>query len=260
MVPAQSVALRMASDTGDCVKLILAVPTYGPVDPDAARKLRAAIMYASRRHEWLGDASPDRQPYAAARNNVVHSVIHNDDYPDDALIAWVDSDVMLPIDSIARLADHGLDFVTGIYFQRHPPHRPLIAHFNGKSFQWAAKWPRNVIAPMDGCGFGCVLTSLGMLRKMDAPWFEYLKFSEDFDFCLKAAKLGFQLYVDTAVLCGHLMDPEPATIDTYVNANPEFKLEVNNDGTVRSLDEKRNMGFPEEQDSGRQRARESGAA
>lgn len=179
-------------------------------------------------HEWLGDASPERQMHAAARNNVVQSVIHDDENA-EASIFWCDSDIVLPVDAITRLASHGKDFITGIYFQREPPHWPLIANYkedggnDGKgTFQWVAKWPENAVAPLDGCGFGCVLTSVKMLREMDAPWFEFDRFSEDFTFCMRAKAKGYQLYVDTGVLCGHLMEPKPATFDTYREAHPEL--------------------------------------
>ena len=40
--------------------------------------------------------------------------------------------------------------------------------------------------------------------------------STAFDFCLRAAKAGYQLFVDTGVLCGHLQDPQPATVEDYL--------------------------------------------
>jgi hypothetical protein len=206
------------------MKLILASPTYGPVDPYALRTQRAAVMHASRNgHEWLGDCSPDRQPYAAARNNAVQGVIDKEDMS-DAAIVWVDSDVILPLDGITRLASYDKDFVTGIYFQRGDNHWPLIAHYNKEmnNFNWVIKWPKNVLAPIDGCGFGFVLTSMNMLRKMDPPWFKFEKFSEDLSFCLKAKEAGFQLYVDTAILCGHLADPVPVEFKDYKEAHKEF--------------------------------------
>jgi hypothetical protein len=217
------------------VNLVLALPTYGGVDPAALRSVFNAVMHAANQgHKWIGTANPDRMPYAMARNKVVESVV-GDDKNKDGYVFWADSDVILPIDAISRLVDSGKDFISGIYFQRACDHRPLIANFDEKkkNFQWLAKWPANVIAPIDGCGFGCVLTSVKMLRDMKDPWFEYKDFSEDFTFCMNATKAGYQLYVDTGVLCGHLMDPEPATIDTYLNKNPEFKLEVTPDGKLR---------------------------
>jgi hypothetical protein len=221
------------------MKLILASPTYGPTDPAANRSLRTAIMHSARNgHEWLGDASPDRFAWAVARNRCVEEALKA--FPEeDASMFWADSDVIFPIDAITRLAGRGHDFITGIYFQRYPPHWPLIAQFNKERgcFQWMAKWPKDVIAPMDGCGFGCVLTSLKMLKEVEEPWFEYKKFSEDFDFCLRAEKLGYQLHVDTSVLCGHLMDPIPATINQYTDCHPD--LYGGEDGTIRPRNESR---------------------
>jgi hypothetical protein len=220
------------------VKLVFAMPTYGPVDSQSGASARTAIMHAAKfGNQWIGDVSPDRLPYAVSRNKVVEAIVNDDNFA-EASIFWCDSDIVLPPDAISRLADSGKDFISGIYFQRGGDHRPLIANYNerSKSFQWLAKWPPNVIAPIEGCGFGCVLTSVKMLRDMKAPWFEYKEFSEDFTFCLNAKKAGYQLYVDTGVLCGHLMDAEPATIETYYKKWPEYKLEVTPDGKLRPLD------------------------
>lgn len=196
------------------MKVIFASPTYGPVDPEAVRTQRVAIMHASRNGvEWIGDASPDRMGFHAARNTVVQSALKTDA---DAVF-WCDSDVILPHDGIARLVAEQKDFITGIYFQRRKPYWPLIAHFmeRQKTFSWFTEWPENVVAPIDGCGFGCVLTSTAMLKAMPAPWFHYEKYSEDFDFCRKATKAGYQLFVHTGVVCGHLADPHAVTASDF---------------------------------------------
>lgn len=204
------------------MKLVWTCPTYGPVDPQAVISQRNALMHASQHGvEWLGDASPDRLPFAAARNTVVQGVL--DSAPDADGIFWCDSDVILPTHAVTSLVDAGKDFITGIYFQRRPPHWPLISHFNPTggldkqgTFNWFTAWPENVVAPIDGCGFGCVLTSTAMLKAMaPGPWFEFKKYSEDFDFCLRAARSGFQLHVHTGVLCGHLADPIPVTVEQF---------------------------------------------
>jgi hypothetical protein len=205
-------------------KLIFASPTYGPVDPHALKYQRAAIMFAaSHGITWLGDASPDRMKFDVARDAVAKSACEMPD-ADDAAVFWCDSDIILPVHAIAQLAQYGLDFVTGIYFQRIPPHWPLIASFNKSvgSFQWIARWEQNVVAPIDGCGFGCVLTSVRLLKAIGQLWFNYEKFSEDFDFCLKAAKAGYPPHVDTGIVCGHLADPQPIGLKHFVSVHPEF--------------------------------------
>lgn len=207
------------------MNLLLAVPTYGPVEPRASRHLRAAMMHASNRGgvRWVGDISPNRMKFDAARNVSVDLALKPpeafgtlaDDGPD--AILWVDSDIVLEADAITKLVLAEKDFITGIYVQREEPHFPLIANYDVRAdtFHWLQRWPENVIAPIDGCGFGLVLTSIPMLRKMTPPWFTFEKFSEDFDFCLRARRAGYQLWVHTGVLCGHLREPQPATVDDF---------------------------------------------
>lgn len=180
------------------------------MEPDAVISQRCAIMHAAEHgHQWIGDCSPNRMAWTVARNAVVtHALETEADY-----VVWVDSDVILPAYAVTEMLRPGHDFVTGIYHQRHAPHYPLIAHYQPEkdTFAWFIDWPPNVVAPIDGCGFGCVVTSTKMLRALDAPYFHYEKFSEDFDFCRKATRAGFQLYVHTGIQCGHLADPVPVT-------------------------------------------------
>lgn len=225
------------------MKLILAVPTYAIFDSKPGRYLRSAIMHASRHgHCWLGDASPDKEPFASARNHVVKDILEAQDadpeFYKDSAIMWVDSDIILPVDGITTLASraeaHNFDFITGIYFQGGVDHWPLICHFNGKSFQWIVKFEPNTLVPIDGCGFGCVLTSLKLLRDLKHPCFEYKEFSEDFHFCLEAKKAGYQLWCDTSVLCGHSKEPQVITIEDFRKVHPEFFEKGEDNGTVRS--------------------------
>lgn len=200
------------------MKLVWGCPTYGPLDPQAVISQRVALMHAAGNGvEWVGDASPDRMPYAAARNALAQAAIKTEA---DGVF-WCDSDVVLPVDAVTRLVAAEKDFITGIYYQRREPHFPLIAFYNEQrdTYNWAVDWPESVIAPIDGCGFGCVLTSTKLLRAIGEKhefWFKYEKFSEDFHFCRLAKDVGVQLYVDTGVQCGHLADPVPITREHFV--------------------------------------------
>lgn len=202
------------------MNLLLSVPTYGPVEPEASRHLRVALMHATHHGvRWVGDVSPNKVKWDAARNASVRLALTAPDVDVAQAdgILWVDSDVVLPVDGITRLVAEQKDFITGVYVQREAPHFPLVANFDREqqTFSWFTQFPENVVAPIDGCGFGCVLTSMKMLRAMGAPWFAFEKFSEDFDFCLRAAKAGFQLFVHTGVQCGHLREPVAATFKDF---------------------------------------------
>ena len=217
------------------LRLVFASPTYGPIDPQAVVSQRNAIMHAAANGiEWLGDASPDRMGFAAARNAVVASVVAQEDPPD--FVFWCDSDVIIPAHAVTSLVATGRDFITGIYFQRKTPYSPLIYTFDSHggadrcgTFRQLVQWPPDTIAPIDGCGFGCVLTSVKLLKAIESPWFEWKKFGEDFTFCLNATKAGFQLFVHTGILCGHLADPVPVTFETFRSHEKEI---IN--GAVRS--------------------------
>ncbi len=210
------------------MKLLFASPTYGPVDPAALRSQRLAIMHASANgHTWLGDTSPDRMKFDTAREAVAQAALMDADAKGADAVFWADSDMILPTGAITRLAEHldrGLHFVTGIYFQRIAPHWPLIAMFDDKRkcFQWLLRWPEKTVAPIDGCGFGCCITSVEALAAVGENAFAYDKYSEDFNFCLKAAAAGYQPHVDTGILCGHLADPVPVTYETFRETHPEL--------------------------------------
>ncbi len=210
------------------MKLLFACPSYGPIDPEACASQRAAIMHAATVGgvTWVGDLGPDRIGFAPSRNLVVKSALDGTTEAD--AIFWADSDVLFhavdadghpagPADAITKLVHAQRDFITGVLCQRQPPYFPMIAHLNAEkgSFDWVVGMPANVIAPMDGCGFGCCLTSLRLLRALDEPWFAFEKYSEDFDFCLKAKAKGVQLYADTGVRCTHLGDRKRVRVEDF---------------------------------------------
>lgn len=206
------------------MKVLLAVPTYGPVDPACSKDLRVAIMTASHHGvQWVGDHSPDRVSYSSARNATANFALANAAEMDGVM--WVDSDIRQPADALLRLLvtaqKHGLDFVTGIYHSRAHPHLPVIYHWDaavGKYLQ-CVDYPKDKIISLDACGFGFCYTSIACLTKMAesehfnrlSGWFAYQLdsggFSEDISFCHLAKKAGIQLYLDTGVQVGHTGEP-----------------------------------------------------
>jgi hypothetical protein len=219
--PKGSLVLVIAA-TGVGMNLLFSSITYGPTEPGCNRSHRGAIMAAANAgHKWVGDLSPDKMGWDSARNAVVNEALKMDDV--DAIF-WVDADIVLPTEAIARMASYKRDFITGIYFQKEQPHFPLIMQLNKEKdfFQFYLGWPPETLAPIDACGFGCVLTSMKMIRDMGGPpWFHFEKFSEDLNFCLKAKKAGYDLLVDTGIICGHCPAPKPITMEEFKKCNPQ---------------------------------------
>jgi len=216
-------------------RIVLAHPCYGPLDPEVNKALRVAMMSASRHAEWVGDVSTIREGWVGARNRAVKAAL--EDAPDCDGIVWVDDDVLLPPTAITRLVSYDQDFVTGVVFQKFGDINPLVARWCGNGFAWWREFPENVLAPADGCGFGCCYTSTRMLRAIQQlpdfkkdGWFNQFPanhfgkqvaadaetaMSEDFSFCMRAKAAGYQLHADTGLLCSHMIGPKFSTQATY---------------------------------------------
>lgn len=210
-------------------RIVLAHPSYGHLCPYIEKNLRTNIMEASRENEWVGDVSTIRQGWVAGRNTVAREAAEAGDV--DAVV-WIDDDVLLPLGAISRLLRNDVDFITGLLFQKFPPYYPLISGWNEEKqgFSPFEKWPDNTLLPIGGCGFGIVVTSTDLLRKVLAtrpegggafdqiPGPRGVDFSEDFSFCIRAKQVGVQLWCDTAVQASHQIGPSYATIENHRSA------------------------------------------
>jgi hypothetical protein len=219
--------LAAPHDRAGGMKIALAAPTYGPPPQRAAQSLRTACMVASNHGTtWTGDfdlTDVKQSTIDSVRNRIVREVLASQDRDGTEAIIWIDADIRLQTDAIRRLADHlsdGKDFVTGLYRHKGVDGSPLVGIVDesmrgGKgAVVWMTEWLPETLAPVDACGFGCVLTSTKLLRALGPNPFTFGDFSEDFEFCLKAKRAGFQLYVDTAIKCGHVGERE-WTVEEY---------------------------------------------
>ena len=153
-----------------------------------------------------------------ARNHIVQHAIQKDyDF-----VFWLDSDTCPPWDALWRLkigTEEGFDLMSGLYFKRRPPYGPVIyrelelVKLDGGKLDPVAEdyqdYPRGERFEIAGCGFGCCLTSVPMLRKVTEqfgilPFMPVGGFGEDLSFCLRARRAGAKIGCDSGVLCGHI--------------------------------------------------------
>ena len=225
------------------MKLITAVPTYGPVEPRCAQELRVGIMATVRDGvEWMGDVSTDRANYSDARNSAAQFLLESKANG----IMWVDSDIRQEHAAIPTLLksveDFGGEFVTGVYHQRNWPYEPTFYHWSEKRkmFRSARVYPPGRYAECDGCGFGFVYTSRRLIEAVAmAPGFDDKKgwfpderhfsgWGEDLAFCRKVMLLDdpqFQLHVNTAAIVGHTGEQEVIWPDKMLSAGPKVEQE-----------------------------------
>lgn len=134
-------------------------------------------------------------------------------------VLWLDSDMIFPPDTLPRLEAHGKDMVTGFYVRRNPPISPVIYSRldepspdpDGKMTSNAVRYdgyPHDSFFPVAGCGFGCVLTSVKLLRdvwdKFGPAFSPYTWTGEDLSFCHRVNRTGYTIYCDSSVSCGHI--------------------------------------------------------
>lgn len=125
----------------------------------------------------------------------------------------VDSDIVLPKDSLIKLLKADKDIISGIYIQRHHDRQvPEIYRDteHGQKNYDVSTMPNGVFS-VSACGFGCVLIKGEVLEKMEYPHFVYKSainhantISEDVYFCNKAKQNGFTIWADSTIICDHV--------------------------------------------------------
>lgn len=138
-------------------------------------------------------------------------------------VMWFDSDVMFTPATMKILSqdmfEYGAEMVTGIYFRRKKPFTPVIysqleepgvddnGHMVARVREFT-EYPPDSVFPVRGCGFGCCMTSVQLLKevcdKFGPPFSPYPWGSEDLSFCHRVNQLGYQIWCDSRVSCGHI--------------------------------------------------------
>lgn len=129
-------------------------------------------------------------------------------------ILFLDSDMQFPEDIIEKLIAHGKEITSGLYFKRQPPYTPLVYKREIKDeevYFYQAKELGKGLYEVDGVGAGCMLIKTEVFTKIEQPFFypwisstKQSGLSEDLAFCHRAREVGYKIYVDTNVECGHV--------------------------------------------------------
>lgn len=157
-------------------------------------------------------------PFDNARNTACEAMLsHGFEW-----LFFLDDDVVCPPDTIQRLANHGKDIISGVYYRRAQPLAPvMMSHDQNRNAFWVTQYPANAVIEVDYVGAGCLLIHRRVLERVGKPWFEWqmgkpdmpkgpdgeylARLSEDFAFCRKAKRdYRFGVHVDTSIQCEHI--------------------------------------------------------
>lgn len=143
----------------------------------------------------------------------------------------VDSDIVLPKDTLVKMLAADKDVISGLYIQRIPGTQTLEVYMatpNGGCTNIPYSMLENLgVVEIEACGMGCALIKSEVFRKMEYPHFFYKSalnhretISEDVYFCKKAKGLGFTIWTDPSIKCDHIGN-NVFSLDTQAERNIE---------------------------------------
>lgn len=189
------------------MRILIAVPTFESVRPETFKSI-----YGLRVPEGCIAMFDFVRGYdcARARNLIAEEALEGGF---DAVL-MVDSDMVLPSDALALLAEGDCPVVLGTYPRRGETAGSEVFLTGMRDFTDAnrvrfADMPEGRFEAKGG-GLGCALIRTDALMAVPRPWFRYVEYdsgdvlSEDNYFCDACARAGLRIEADGRVRCGHV--------------------------------------------------------
>lgn len=187
-------------------RILIAIPTSKYIEPETFKSLYDLDIpegYETEFQFFYGYS------ISQIRNLIAEWAKHYD------YLFSVDSDIVLPKNTLRNFIAADKDIISGLYIQRIPNTHTLEIYMdtpNGGCTNMPYELIKNRgIVEIAGCGFGCVLIKSEVFRTIPYPHFEYHSainhrdtISEDIDFAIKARKHGFKLWADSSIHCEHI--------------------------------------------------------
>ena len=192
------------------MKVLVAVPTFENILPETFKSI-----YGLTIPDGVNVMFDFCKGYdcAKARNEIAKEAVkYGFDY-----ILMVDSDIILPSNTLQCLLENPVDICLGVYPRKNTTTgQTEIFKLGYKNFTDENNLNiSEIVDPgrMDikGGGLGCALIRVSIFKALPKPWFYYMIYpngdvlSEDNYFCDRASSKGFKIQVDTRVRCGHLV-------------------------------------------------------
>jgi hypothetical protein len=134
-------------------------------------------------------------------------------------ILFVDSDVILPLNTLDSLISCDVDLASGLCTKRGYPYND-VAWIKSKEGMHEISFDPEIkqITPVDWVGGGCALFKVASFDTLEKPYFRHeygdfglsqpLQLYEDIGLCIRMKEKGMTIVVDTRVQCGHICRSE----------------------------------------------------
>ena len=209
------------------MKLLIGIPTMDFVHVEFMKCL-CALIQKLRDHGVNFDLEINSGTLVyLARERIAHKAI-NEEYTH---VLWLDSDMIFQPSILDDLMFSGKGFVTGIYHARRKGYASCIFKcIDINKIERFDEYPSETFE-IAGCGFGCLLVETEILKSVclnKGTCFTPLKsLGEDIAFCQRAREMGFKLYCEPSVVCGHI-----GHIAIYPEDHELWKTTISNYGEV----------------------------
>ena len=184
--------------------VLIAVPTFETIAPECFKAI----------YDLEGDGLSfdfvKGYDCAKARNEIAKKALGGFDY-----VLMVDSDIVLPSDSLLLMLESPVEVCFGVYPKKNTKTGETELFKDG-TFDFVNRYAIPELDGMDtdriavkGGGCGCVLIKTEVFENLEYPWFAFHSYqngtflSEDLAFCLNASA-RYRLWADRRVRCGHI--------------------------------------------------------
>lgn len=186
------------------MRLLIGIPTLDFVHVEFMRCLTDLLMHLKDNGiDFDVDIESGTLVYLA-RERIVNKAIDGQ----YTHVLWFDSDMVFNPEVLDDLLFSGKPFVSGIYHARRKGYASCIFQSievgNDIRFE---EYPHELFK-IAGCGFGCVLTTTELLSSVRLHYSTCFTpmpmLGEDLAFCKRATDLGYTLWCEPTVVCGHI--------------------------------------------------------
>jgi len=116
-------------------------------------------------------------------------------------LLWLDGDMRFDNDIFEKLSSHNKDIISGVYVDRFGN---VINKLKNQEPIPIERLRDNKLIETESTGMGCILMKSKIFKKIKKPWFIWKDNKcEDWNFCIKARKIGLKVYTDPEVYCSH---------------------------------------------------------
>ena len=205
-------------------KLVICIPTGGLVDWQFASSLMALQLLPETRVIWMVKTMID-----SARNMLVQEALKDSSYTH---MLMIDDVMTFEPDFVLNLLEHDVDIVGGLAFKRRAEYTPCVFE-KRKDAKYYPILPE-VFREVDVVGTGGILINMDIFKNVKYPWFETyydddnVHWSVDFDFCIKAKKAGYKIFIDPKSEMGHIGDPIVIKKEQFFNYIKQNDINKNN--------------------------------